>query len=584
MDSLDMPSAADASLGGPGVDPGGARGASRGHVQRAARVLHTMLESERAQLEAVLATGEARALTTPCAASLEDAVCLAWAGDRAAFAPRDDVDGPVRAVVGWDVLWRVPVPAGPGLTAADRGPLLRRTVAAVQARVARLPAPAVALGGAAFDVLGGAARPARAHTTDWHGFGPGWFAVPRVAFRVVRAGGQARRELVVHLDAHTNQSHGGPRDAPHTDASARAAAELDAALDTLTRLAAAAPEAQAAPDRARVPGRPSPRVLGTSDAPDQAGWTAAIADALGAFDAGHLQKVVAARARTTALSAPIAPGGFFTRLRAHEPRAFHFLFTAAGPDGAPNQVHPRAAFVGATPECLLMARPGRVHTEAIAGTHRRTGDDAADAAAGTALLASAKDRHEHALVADMLKDALGPLSDSVHVPAAPVLLDMARVAHLHTPVQARLSPGVTAADVAARLHPTPAVGGTPRAAAMAHLAQSEAFDRGWYAGAVGLIGAQHAVLCVAIRSALLLPGAPRHDMANTADPDDAGAGDAWTGPRVVQFSGAGIVPGSDAAAEWREIDAKLAALDTALGLDARVGAPVSASGAEETHA
>jgi salicylate biosynthesis isochorismate synthase/menaquinone-specific isochorismate synthase len=124
----------------------------------------------------------------------------------------------------------------------------------------------------------------------------------------------------------------------------------------------------------------------------------------------------------------------------------------------------------------------------------------------------------------------------------PRVKGLTNVDHLQTPIRARLKPGVEALQVARALHPTPAVAGTPRAASVEWLREHEGFSRGWYAGAVGHRGAGHLTLAVALRSALL------------------------DGARARVFVGAGLVVGSEAAAEWQETERKAHALLPALGV------------------
>ncbi len=118
---------------------------------------------------------------------------------------------------------------------------------------------------------------------------------------------------------------------------------------------------------------------------------------------------------------------------------------------------------------------------------------------------------------------------------------LANVAHLYTPVVARLGRGRGIAEVAAALHPTPAVGGVPSAAALRFLAEHEALDRGLYAGLVGWVGDGRAELAVALRSALI------------------------RGRRARLFVGSGIVEGSSPESEWEETEMKARALLDALG-------------------
>jgi isochorismate synthase len=186
-----------------------------------------------------------------------------------------------------------------------------------------------------------------------------------------------------------------------------------------------------------------------------------------------------------------------------------------------------AAFVGASPERLVLVKGRRVLTEALAGSRaRRAGEGEGDARAE--LLGSAKDRAEHAFVAAAIRDALAPVCEAV-VAADVQVRGLAHVYHLATPITGTLARGAHVLDLVARLHPTPALCGTPREAARAFIAANEAQGRGWYGGPVGWLDAGgDGAFAVAIRSALI-----------------AGK-DAWI------YAGAGIVSGSEPALELAE--------------------------------
>jgi len=176
----------------------------------------------------------------------------------------------------------------------------------------------------------------------------------------------------------------------------------------------------------------------------------------------------------------------------------------------------------------------QVQADALAGSAR---PEEAEALPG-----SGKDLREHRWVVDHIARALSGIADQVHRPPEPRVRALANVVHLHTPVVARLAPGRGVADVAAALHPTPAVGGVPAGAALRFLAEHEGLDRGLYAGVVGWVGEDRAELAVALRSALI------------------------RGRRARLFVGAGIVEGSSPDAEWEETELKARALLDALGV------------------
>src|SRR5207237_9377800 len=145
------------------------------------------------------------------------------------------------------------------------------------------------------------------------------------------------------------------------------------------------------------------------------------------------------------------------------------------------------------------------------GRHLRAGGRAGSArpAEASALLRRPKDLREHEWVVEHIASALRRISDTVEVPASPSVRELATVAHLYTPIAARLRPGVGLADLVAAIHPTPAVGGVPSAAAVRFLGEHENLDRGLYAGLIGLVGPARAELAVALRCALLSDGAAR---------------------------------------------------------------------------
>lgn len=287
-------------------------------------------------------------------------------------------------------------------------------------------------------------------------------------------------------------------------------------------------------DLARTPGDASVVDAGVEQVGGETrdAWLARVRRALG--DLGpDLDKVVLARA----VEHRAAAGGAFdpvaTLARLRDARAVRF---AAAPGGAA-----RGCLVGATPELLARVDGAHVETVALAGTAARGRDPAEDEALGAALLASAKDRREHALVADAVRAALAARCATVEAPPAPSLRRLPRVQHLETRFTGTLRPAGGLLDLAAGLHPTPAVAGAPRGAALAWLRRHEPLARGWYAGAVGWLDAQgDGALAVAIRSALL------------------------QGDRAFTFAGAGVVAGSDPAAEWDETALKLETLGRAL--------------------
>ena len=120
---------------------------------------------------------------------------------------------------------------------------------------------------------------------------------------------------------------------------------------------------------------------------------------------------------------------------------------------------------GATPEMLVRRERGLVTSRVLAGTIRRTGDDARDLALAATLARSSKDLEEHEYAVRSVADALAPHCSSMNVPEAPFVLHLPNVMHLATDVAGVIhdagDPSATSLDLAASLHPSAAVGGTP---------------------------------------------------------------------------------------------------------------------------
>ncbi len=208
--------------------------------------------------------------------------------------------------------------------------------------------------------------------------------------------------------------------------------------------------------------------------PSPADWRDTVAEAIAAIRAGALQKVVLARSVVVRGEDIADPFGLVEQLRAH-----HQDFYAYGWQQGD------AVFLGASPE-LLVARSGvRVRSHPFAGTAPRGADEAADDELGQKLMASAKNRREHRYVIEDIADRLRPLTASLDAPGTPTLRRMPDYHHLSTEIAGVLAEPVRLLDLAARLHPTPAVGGIPRQEALAYMDKVESVPRGWYSGGIG---------------------------------------------------------------------------------------------------
>ncbi|MGD1052474.1 MAG: isochorismate synthase [Candidatus Dormibacteria bacterium] len=224
--------------------------------------------------------------------------------------------------------------------------------------------------------------------------------------------------------------------------------------------------------------RPAAVPLRWEAEPPAAAYAEAVAEALSRIRAGELEKVVLTRA-LVAGNPGIHLHALLTELRRRDPECH--LFAAPDGDGG--------AFVGATPETLLRREGDRVVSLPLAGTAARCPDDPGrDREAAEALVRSAKNQHEHAAVVEAVAETLTPHCTKLRVDAEPHLVATATVWHLATAVRGRLRPSAPSAlALAAALHPTPAVCGTPADVAGALIARLEPASRGLYSGLVGWV-------------------------------------------------------------------------------------------------
>ncbi|MGH8901704.1 MAG: isochorismate synthase [Egibacteraceae bacterium] len=276
------------------------------------------------------------------------------------------------------------------------------------------------------------------------------------------------------------------------------------------------PRALLAPGRIRYAGASIPEL----------GWMEAVDAALRAIRAGELAKVVLARDVLVWTAQPLDPRALVHRLGERFPDCFAFACRG---------------LVGATPELLIRRTGTAIESMPLAGSIRRGQDPGEDARLGQALLASAKDRAEHQLAVDSVREALQPLCARLEADTEPWLLRLDNVAHLATRFRGVLARSVPSLDLAGALHPTAAVCGTPTAAALDRIRALEGMDRGRYAGPVGWTDAHgDGEWGIALRCAEI------------------------DGSRARLFAGAGIVTGSLPEGELEETRLKLRAMQSAL--------------------
>lgn len=246
---------------------------------------------------------------------------------------------------------------------------------------------------------------------------------------------------------------------------------------------------------------------------------------------GAFEKIVLSRAFDWRRAEPFSPYATLHRLRRGNPQCHTFLVDE--PDGA---------LVGATPETLLSLFDGNVRSESVAGTTRRGESASEDASLAEALLSSDKDLREHSAVTASILRRLRMVGIVAATSRHAELLRLGNVMHLRTPIEGTMPADRRFLEVAGELHPTPAVGGKPRALALPFIPGFEPHQRGLYTGAVGWVSSDGSTgkLFVALRCARL------------------------KGAEARAFAGAGIVAGSDPAAESTETEMKLRTILEAL--------------------
>jgi len=349
----------------------------------------------------------------------------------------------------------------------------------------------IACGGFAFAPDGGA-------SPHWSSFAPASLQVPEVAL--------ARRGDEVLLTV------------------AALACADDTADGLLARVEARLAELRSAPLPLLDPDPVGRFTVAASTPPEH--YEGAVARGVERIRAGEIEKIVLAREVQVHAPAPHDVAAVFGVLREGFPSCFCFC-VGRGDD----------AFVAASPELLIRREGMRASTLALAGSARRSADPSVDDHLGEQLLRSEKDRSEQAIVVRRIERALRPHSVWVTAAPEPVVVRMANIQHLASPIRAQLRKPIGVVRLAGLLHPTPAVGGEPFAVAEPLIPALEGMDRGWYAGPVGWTDTnEDGEFCVALRCALL------------------------SGRVARCYAGVGVVRDSDPAAELAETDVKLGAL------------------------
>lgn len=262
-------------------------------------------------------------------------------------------------------------------------------------------------------------------------------------------------------------------------------------------------------------------------------WDEMIGGAVEEIRAGRLEKVVLSRVCELWFDDVVNVDAALAYLNdAYAQGSMRFLFEPI----------PRLAFFGATPELLIDVQDEQIQTMALAGSIRRGATSADDDMYAATLFADPKERHEHQVVVTGIRERLTPLTTRLDMQSEPRILRLKNIQHLQTPVSGFLRQSLGALPLVKIMHPTPALGGSPRSAALDFIRRAEPVPRGWYASPVGWIDSRmNGKFAVAIRSAV-----SQND-------------------RVWLYAGVGIVADSQPQREWDETALKFKPMLNALG-------------------
>ena len=315
--------------------------------------------------------------------------------------------------------------------------------------------------------------------------------------------------------------------------------ECDMDLDALLKLRENALESHASPSTSSLIDDPveSAEYRDSMPASD---WRQMVSNAVDVIRSGDMQKVVLARAVETTSSRDLSVFDLLRCLSFSHKSSFVFGYWRED-----------SAFVGASPERLVRLDGRNVSASSLAGTIRRGSTPEEDGQLAEQLTSSSKDQAEHAAVRNFLRRNLAEVCDDVVAAQTPALLTLPHVHHLHTAVTGRLRSDNSLLELVGRLHPTPAVGGSPSEKALEFIRENERLDRGWYAAPIGWVGRDAGEFAVALRSGLI------------------------TGTNAMLFAGCGIVSDSDPEQELAESVLKLRPMQTAIA--ATLASPTSDS-------
>jgi menaquinone-specific isochorismate synthase len=262
-------------------------------------------------------------------------------------------------------------------------------------------------------------------------------------------------------------------------------------------------------------------------------WIYAVKKTIENIRKGKFDKVVLAREARLSFADAIDPSVVLRQLREQQPFSYLFAFEQEG-----------QCFIGASPEQLVKKEKDTCYSICLAGSIRRGKTFQEDEQLGQWLMHDEKNLGEHQFVVQMIREAIEAVCKRVQIPSSPQLLKLQHIQHLYTPVIGEKCRAASVLSIVEQMHPTPALGGTPREKAIKEIRETEPLDRGWYAAPIGWMDAEgNGEFAVAIRSGLL------------------------QGKEASIFAGCGVVGDSDPMSEYEETKVKFTPMLSALGVE-----------------
>jgi menaquinone-specific isochorismate synthase len=260
-------------------------------------------------------------------------------------------------------------------------------------------------------------------------------------------------------------------------------------------------------------------------------WKQTVDEVVQDLKDGSMKKVVLARELRLFFNDKVVVENVLSHLLKEQRESFIFAFEARD-----------NCFIGASPERLVKKQDDAVFSTCLAGSISRGKTNTEDQELGETLLNDQKNLIEHQFVVEMIKEALEESCEEITLPSGPQLMKMRDIQHLYTPVIGKTKKDTSLLRLVEKLHPTPALGGLPKATAVEKIRQVEELDRGFYAGPLGWLDYKsNGEFAVSIRSGLI------------------------QGKEASLFAGCGIVADSDSESEYLETSLKFRPMLTALG-------------------